>query len=102
MLYKLQCCLVDRQACFAGRVQSVALRLMTERETEIGAFKPKKTFSVDVILTAGNGISFPARLSMVSTLERSEMERQGRAGNANRDKEMHMIRFAAVRLSAGM
>ena len=50
----------------AGRVQSVALRLVTERESEIGAFQPQTYFSVDVILETEQGSSFPARLSIVS------------------------------------
>jgi DNA topoisomerase-1 len=45
----------------AGRVQSVALRLVVEREVEIEAFRPQEYWSIetDVEASAGN---FPARL----------------------------------------
>ena len=45
----------------AGRVQSVALRLVVERETEIEAFKAQEYWSIDANVEAGAG-SFPARL----------------------------------------
>ncbi len=39
----------------AGRVQSIALRLIVEREREIGAFKPVEYWSVEADLGAKNG-----------------------------------------------
>ncbi|WP_116654162.1 type I DNA topoisomerase [Pelagibacterium sediminicola] len=48
----------------AGRVQSVALRLVTEREEEIERFKPQEYWSVLSTL-AQNGKSFEARLYSV-------------------------------------
>jgi DNA topoisomerase-1 len=45
----------------AGRVQSVALRLVVEREQEIEAFKPQEYWSIDTELTADSG-TFQARL----------------------------------------
>ncbi|MEO1038170.1 MAG: type I DNA topoisomerase [Pseudomonadota bacterium] len=48
----------------AGRVQSVALRLITERETEIERFKPQEYWSVDAEITAqGAAAPFQAKLS---------------------------------------
>lgn len=48
----------------AGRVQSVAVRLIVEREREINAFTPESSFRVDAIFTAtdsaGKQISFKA------------------------------------------
>ncbi|MFL5739460.1 MAG: type I DNA topoisomerase [Flavisolibacter sp.] len=48
----------------AGRVQSVAVRLIAEREREINAFVPHSSFRVEAILTApdqsGRSISFKA------------------------------------------
>lgn len=41
-----------RRGLSAGRVQSVALRLIAEREREIEAFKPEEYWEVDVALTA--------------------------------------------------
>ena len=46
----------------AGRVQSVALRLVCERETEIEAFKPREYWSVEVTLEPPNGGRFVARV----------------------------------------
>jgi DNA topoisomerase-1 len=45
----------------AGRVQSVALRLVVERETEIEAFKAQEYWSIDADVETGAG-GFPARL----------------------------------------
>ncbi|MEM0988584.1 MAG: type I DNA topoisomerase [Pseudomonadota bacterium] len=46
----------------AGRVQSVALRLIVEREMEIEAFKPREYWSVKAVLTTPAGDAFEARL----------------------------------------
>ncbi|KAF0177361.1 MAG: DNA topoisomerase I [Alphaproteobacteria bacterium] len=48
----------------AGRVQSVALRLVVEREVEIEKFKPQEYWSVDAVLKTAGGGEIPARLSM--------------------------------------
>ena len=45
----------------AGRVQSVATRIIVEREEEIRAFVPVEYWSVDVMLTAESGQSFSVR-----------------------------------------
>lgn len=47
----------------AGRVQSVALRIIVDREVEIEKFKPQEYWSVDAILANSTKESFPARLS---------------------------------------
>jgi len=47
----------------AGRVQSVALRLIVDREVEIEQFKPQEYWSVDAQLATTRGDIFPARLS---------------------------------------
>jgi DNA topoisomerase I len=50
----------------AGRVQSVAVRLIVEREREIAAFVPVEYWSVDVRLTPeGPELPFTARLTQV-------------------------------------
>ena len=46
----------------AGRVQSVALRLICERETEIEKFDPKEYWSINAIIENSKGNNFPARL----------------------------------------
>ncbi|WP_284735771.1 type I DNA topoisomerase [Dongia deserti] len=47
----------------AGRVQSVALRLICEREAEIEAFKAREYWTIEVDFTAPDGTSFTARLT---------------------------------------
>lgn len=47
----------------AGRVQSVALRIIVDREVEIERFKPQEYWSVDAQLATTRGDLFPARLS---------------------------------------
>lgn len=47
----------------AGRVQSVALRLVCEREAEIEVFRPQEYWTVDVSLNAPSNEPFTARLS---------------------------------------
>src|SRR5438445_11598135 len=47
----------------AGRVQSVALRLICEREAEIEAFKPREYWTIEVVLRTAAGQEFTARLT---------------------------------------
>src|SRR6185312_15660199 len=47
----------------AGRVQSVALRLICEREAEIEVFKSDEYWTVDVVFTTDKGESFTAHLT---------------------------------------
>src|SRR5262249_59302641 len=47
----------------AGRFQSVALRLIVEREAEIEAFKPREFWSVEVEFRTADSQSFTARLT---------------------------------------
>jgi len=49
----------------AGRVQSVALRLVCERESEIEAFRPQEYWSIDVGFTTPGGANFTAQLTHV-------------------------------------
>ena len=42
-----------RRGLSAGRVQTVALRLIVEREREIGAFKPVEYWTLDALLHPG-------------------------------------------------
>jgi len=47
----------------AGRVQSVALRLICEREAEIEAFRPREYWTVEALFTTLAGAPFTARLT---------------------------------------
>jgi DNA topoisomerase-1 len=49
----------------AGRVQSVALRLICDRELEIEAFKPQEFWTIDGVFITGSGDSFSARLNSI-------------------------------------
>src|SRR5215468_1028731 len=47
----------------AGRVQSVALRLICEREAEIEIFKPREYWSIEALFKTAAGDEFKARLT---------------------------------------
>lgn len=47
----------------AGRVQSVAVRLIVEREREVEAFKPVSSFRIQADLDAGNDATLQAKLT---------------------------------------
>ena len=60
----------------AGRVQSVALRLICERETEIEVFQNQEYWSLDAKIKNTKGGDFPARLvSLLSLIHISEPTR---------------------------
>ena len=50
-----------RRGLSAGRVQTVALRLIVEREREIKAFEKKEYWTIDAHLAAGKPPAFDAR-----------------------------------------
>ena len=56
----------------AGRVQSVALRLVCERESEIDAFAPRAYWTVGAEVAAGGGAAFGAALSRLDGAEIGE------------------------------
>ncbi|MBR9863209.1 MAG: type I DNA topoisomerase [Rhodobacteraceae bacterium] len=60
----------------AGRVQSVCLRLIVEREMEIEAFKPREYWTVKAILSTPRGQEFEARLTVLGgkKLEKFDIE----------------------------
>ncbi len=74
----------------AGRVQSVALRLVCEREAEIEAFEPEEYWTVDAALMAEGG-SFTARLVR---LDGAELDRLSLTNGG-------MAEVAAWRIGAG-
>ncbi len=58
-----------RRGLSAGRVQSVALRMVVEREREVQAFQAKEYWTVDALLArdaVADAVSFPARLRGVA------------------------------------
>ncbi|WP_322865296.1 type I DNA topoisomerase [Aquicoccus sp. G2-2] len=60
----------------AGRVQSVCLRLIVERETEIEAFRAREYWSVKALLQTPRGKDYEARLTTLAgkKLERYDIE----------------------------
>jgi DNA topoisomerase-1 len=62
--YKISPLLWDkvRRGLSAGRVQTVALRLIVEREREIREFKPEEYWTIHALLEAGEPPVFEARL----------------------------------------
>ncbi len=60
----------------AGRVQSVALRLIVEREMQIEAFRPREYWSVRAVLETPRSQSFEARLTVLGgkKLDRYDLE----------------------------
>ena len=65
----------------AGRVQSVTLRLIVEREMEIEAFKAREYWSVKAILTTPRGQDFEARLTVLGgkKLDKFDIDNQAAA-----------------------
>ena len=62
-----------RNGLSAGRVQSIALRLVVEREDEIAAFKPREYWTIDANLAkqgrSGEGDSFKASLVQIDDVK---------------------------------
>ena len=58
----------------AGRVQSVCLRLIVEREMDIEAFKPREYWTVKALLSTPRGQEYEARLT---TLAGSKLDKYG-------------------------
>ncbi len=50
----------------AGRVQSVALRLVCDREAEIEAFRTDEYWSIEATMATSKGEEFPARLQAIA------------------------------------
>ncbi|MEX0758474.1 MAG: type I DNA topoisomerase, partial [Tistlia sp.] len=75
----------------AGRVQSVALRLVCEREAEIEVFRAQEYWSVEALLDSIEAAPFNARLTH---LEGRKLERLGIGDKASADKAVAAIRGA--------
>ncbi len=67
----------------AGRVQSVALRLVCDREAEIEAFRTDEYWTIDAVLATGKAEEFPARLNAINgtTLKKLDIK-TGEEANA--------------------
>ena len=81
----------------AGRVQSVALRIICDREMEIEAFKPEEYWTVDADLTAAGG-PFTARLTGLAGEKIGQMSLKGAeaAARAKSAIESAALKIASV------
>ncbi len=82
----------------AGRVQSVALRLICEREAEIEAFKAREYWSIEVGLNNAQGSPYQARLVERNgqKLERFDIADEGAANAAKSDVEAASFKIASI------
>ncbi len=75
-----------RYGLSAGRVQSVAVRLIVEREREINAFKQEEYWSIEALFKKGRAV-FPGRLTSVDgkTLDKMEIRTREDAERITRE-----------------
>jgi DNA topoisomerase-1 len=81
----------------AGRVQSVALRLIVEREREIEAFTPREYWSVEAKLKAASGHAFTARLT---ALKGSKLDKFALATEATAEAARAAVEAGSFSVSA--
>jgi len=67
-----------RRGLSAGRVQSVAVRLICERESEITAFQPQEYWTVEVKVEGGNPPPFTAKVARLDD-KKVELTHEGQA-----------------------
>lgn len=70
-----------RRGLSAGRVQSVALRLIVEREREITAFVPQEYWSIEAMFRSGSSDPFEAKLHTLNgkAMDKFEIPTKSRA-----------------------
>ena len=85
----------------AGRVQSVALRLICEREAEIEAFKSREYWTIEVEFKTESGQIFTARLTHldVKRLERFDLDTEAKA-RAAADMILRASGFAVAEIDS--
>ncbi len=82
----------------AGRVQSVALRMVCEREAEIEAFRPREYWSIEAHFTTPAGAPFTARLTHLDgkRLDQFDLNNAALAGAAKSTVEAGTFSVASV------
>ena len=83
-----------RRGLSAGRVQSVAVRLICEREDEIAAFKPQEYWSVEANVEGKNPPPFVAKVARIDG-KKAELVHEGQAREA-----VDAIRSATLRVAS--
>ncbi|PIR88772.1 MAG: type I DNA topoisomerase [Candidatus Harrisonbacteria bacterium CG10_big_fil_rev_8_21_14_0_10_44_23] len=83
----------------AGRVQSVALRLIVDRENEIRAFNPQEYWSIDVQLANQAKAEFISFLFKIDDqkLDRLSIESEIRANEINKDLEKASYKISHIK-----
>ncbi|MEM9043333.1 MAG: type I DNA topoisomerase [Pseudomonadota bacterium] len=81
----------------AGRVQSVALRLIVEREMEIEAFKPVEYWSVKALLKTPRGDEFEARLTL---LDGKKLDKHDLSNEAEATAAVAAIEATALKVNS--
>jgi DNA topoisomerase I len=86
----------------AGRVQSVALRLVCDREAEIEAFKTDEYWTIDAVMATAKGEEFPARLNAIdgTTLKKLDIKTGVEASAIKAAIEKGEFRVVAVEKKA--
>ncbi len=87
----------------AGRVQSVCLRLIVEREMEIEAFRAKEYWSVKVLLGSPRGQEFEARLVGLAgqKLDKHDIKNQTKAEIAIQAISSRNMKITSVQAKPG-
>ena len=82
----------------AGRVQSVALRLICEREAEIEVFKTREYWTVDTLFGTTKKQTLKARLTHLDgrKLDKFDLDTQERAEQAKREIERRAFSVASI------
>ncbi|MEO1977289.1 MAG: type I DNA topoisomerase [Paracoccaceae bacterium] len=82
----------------AGRVQSVCLRLIVEREMEIEAFDPREYWQVKALLSTPRGQEYEARLTVLGgkKLDRFDLENATQAELAVQAVASRKLKIASV------
>ena len=85
----------------AGRVQSVALRLICEREAEIEVFKPREYWTIEVDFKTEAGQTFTARLTHLDgkRLDRFDLDTEAKA-RAAADQILRASGFAVAEIES--
>ena len=82
----------------AGRVQSVALRLICEREAEIEVFKTREYWTVDAVFGTAKKQALKARLTHLDgrKLDKFDLDNEERAQSAKREIERRAFSVASI------
>ena len=81
----------------AGRVQSVALRIICERELEIEVFNPVEYWSIEADLALPSGETFKANLSQ---LDGDKLKKLSLSSEAEAKRAVSMIEAASLKIGA--